>query len=404
MNSVTRILPEWWQRRVAAAGVGVLVGLAVAIGANGLPALLAIIGLAIGLVSGSLLLAWAADVAEVALRGRFVLIAVALAGVLPELTVEVQLAYGQQPQFVTANLTGATRLLLAAAVALPAFGRAPLTTRPRTQQVLAGPGRRLDLAVLAAAAVAGVTVIATGELTLVHGVVFASLYVLYLSKSGASTEPSSPVAGVPAGIAALGATTARRLCCAMFVAATAGVILTARPFPGEMVRGGAAFGVDPYLLIQYVIPLATETPELVVAGAFVLNRRPDRAVALLLVAAVTQWTVALAAVSGAYLVGGGGIMLPLSGRERVELLLTTSTTLMTTAALISLRLERIDAWIVTFAYGLQAVFTGPQARLIIGVALTIFATAVLIDRRRFLLVTLAALEPRSNRQVPQNPG
>ena len=76
-------------------------------------------GSGIGLIGASFMLAWAADAGEAVFSGGLVLAAVALVGVLPEFIIEVHFAFIQQAELVTANLTGATRLLLTGAVALP---------------------------------------------------------------------------------------------------------------------------------------------------------------------------------------------------------------------------------------------------------------------------------------------
>src|SRR6266498_324539 len=223
----------------------------------------------------------------------------------------------RQAQLVTANLTGATRLLLTTAIAMPALGAVLLRSHGQAMpRLVLNPARRLDLAVLALAALSSLFVIARGRLTLIEGIILGALYVLYMLP-GQDAEDEHPAAiGVAAEIASLDRASRRRLYGALLVFAAVAVFMTARAFPAELLRAGQAFGIDPYLLIQWVIPLFTEVPELVVAGALVLYRRPAEGVALLLAASVTQWTLALASISGAYLLGGGGPALPLSGRAR----------------------------------------------------------------------------------------
>ena len=69
------------------------------------------VGLGIGLIGASFLLAWAADAGDAVFHGGFVLAVIALVTVLPEFIIEVRFAFIQQTELVTANLTGATRLL-----------------------------------------------------------------------------------------------------------------------------------------------------------------------------------------------------------------------------------------------------------------------------------------------------
>ena len=89
-----------------------------------LPVQLAMVGLGIGLIGASFMLAWAADAGEAVFSGGLVLAAVALVTVLPEFIIEVRFAYIQSAELVTANLTGATRLLLTGAIGAAAARRA----------------------------------------------------------------------------------------------------------------------------------------------------------------------------------------------------------------------------------------------------------------------------------------
>src|SRR6187455_1155817 len=115
----TRSVSPTWRRQlwiaVGCAAFGVLVHLAGPI----IPVELATLGLAVGLIAASFLLAWAADAGEAVFSGGLVLAVIALVAVLPEFIIEIRFAYTQQTELVSANLTGATRLLLMGATALP---------------------------------------------------------------------------------------------------------------------------------------------------------------------------------------------------------------------------------------------------------------------------------------------
>ena len=83
--------------------------------------------------------------------------AVAFVAILPEYIVEVHFAFTGQAEYVTANLTGASRLLLGVCVALPAAVAllpAPLAAGPLGPVALE-PAQRLELAILALAVAVG---------------------------------------------------------------------------------------------------------------------------------------------------------------------------------------------------------------------------------------------------------
>src|SRR6188472_557308 len=103
--------------------------------------------------------AWASDAGDAVFSSGFVLAVIALLAVLPEFIIEVRFAYIQQTELVTANLTGATRLLLAGAIALPLL----VAFLARRRNSAAAPyqlkaTRRLELGILAVTAVFAVQI------------------------------------------------------------------------------------------------------------------------------------------------------------------------------------------------------------------------------------------------------
>jgi cation:H+ antiporter len=369
-----------WQRRMAGAGSCACLGVLAAVAGGQWPAFISAAILGVGIAAASLMLAWGVDVALGELSGRLVILAAAVVATLPELTVEVHLAFTRQSDLVSANLTGATRLDLAAAVAIPAIGAAVLQARGQPMPPpIAGPGAgRQDLAVLAIAALGALALAATGRLTLLEGLLLGALYVAYVlgGRSAGDQEPAA-LAGVAAQIAALPRASRRRLSAALFIAGAVSAFTIASAFPDELIRAGLNAGIEPYLLIQTVVPLFTEAPELVMAGTLTLHGRARQGIALLVASSLIQSTLALASISTAYLAGGGGAMLRLAGPGRIELALTAAITLVTVAALGARKPHRVDGWIVVGAFALQAAFTSWPAHLFLALALLIYAIDVL---------------------------
>ena len=370
-----------WQRRMAGAGSCACLGVLAAVAGGTSQAFLSATMLGVGIAAASVLLAWGVDAALGELSGRLVILAAAVVTTLPELTVEAHLGFTRQADLVSANLTGATRLDLAAAVALPAVGAAVLRARGQpTPPLRPGPSAlRQDLGVLGFAAFGALALAATGRLTLLEGLLLGALYVASVlrGRSAGDEEPAA-AAGVAAEIAALPRGSRRRVSGAMFTAGAASVLVIASAFPDDLTRAGLSAGIDPYLLIQTVVPLFTEAPELVVAFMLALHRRPGQGIALLVASSLIQSTLALASVSTAYLAGGGGATLSLAGRGRIELALTAAITLVTVAALSTRKPHRVDAWIVVGAFGVQAVFTSWPIHLFLALALLIYAIDVLV--------------------------
>ncbi len=244
-----------------------------------LPVPVATIGLGVGLVAAAFMLAWAADAGDAVFSGGLILAVVAAIAVLPEYVIEVHFAFTQQAELVTANLTGATRLLLVCAVALPLL--VALLARRGTdvveRPIRLAPQRRLELAILLIAALFAVQILIRGGASVFDGLVLLGLYVLYARRVQGTPDEDAAVVGVAAGLVSLPVRWRRAAVTGLMVAAGAVVLATATPFTHALLSTGVSLGLDPYILIQSVVPVATEAPELVVVAVLVSNRRPARA-------------------------------------------------------------------------------------------------------------------------------
>ncbi len=380
------------------AGLGVAVHLA----GPFLPVLLTTAGLGAGLIGASFLLAWAADAGEAVFSGGLVLAAVALVGVLPELTIEVHFAFIQRADLVTANLTGATRLLLTGAIALPllvAFNAQRRGHTPPPAVRVAGH-RRLELGILLVTAVFAVQIIVRGSLSVLDGVVLLGLYVWYARRVQGSPDEEPAVAGVPAGLLSLPPSYRRPAVAALIIGAALVVVTIASPFTHALLLTGSSIGVDPYVMIQLVVPVATEAPEVIVVAVLVANRRPAQGLALFLASSVSQWTLGLGSLPIAYLAGGGGFSLPLAGREQLELALTGAVTLFVVAALATLRPARVDALLAAGVYAAEVVWPTTPVRFAGTFVLAVFALNLLLARRRRLRGLLRAAFGRAHAAPP----
>jgi len=351
--------------------------------------------LGIGLIAAAFMLAWAADAGESVFSGGPVLAAVAVVGVLPEFIIEVHFAFVQQAELVTANLTGATRLLLSCAVALPLLVgilRSRGTSGMSGVIRLAAP-RRLELGVLLVAALFGLQILVKGGATVFDGCVLLFLYVLYVRRVQGTPDEEPAVIGVAAGLVSLRPNWRRPAVAGLILAAGVVVVLTANPFTHGLLDTGVSLGLDPYLLIQSVVPVATEAPELVVVAVLVSNRRPAQGLALLLASSVSQWTLGLGSLPLAYAAGGGSVSLPLAPREQLELGLTAAVTLFVVAALTTLAPERVDAVLIAVVFVIQLIYPTPFIRFVAALVLMVVAIDLFASRWRHLPPTLRSIRP-----------
>ena len=350
-----------------------------------LPVQAEMIGLGVGMIGASFMLAWAADAGESVFSGGFVLAAVALVTVLPEFIIEVRFAYIQSAELVTANLTGATGLLLTGAIGLPLLVAFMARSRGRSAPPLElAPTRRLELGILLITAVFAIHVAVRGSLTIFDGVILIALYVLYARRVQGTPDEEPAVVGVAAGLLSLPPAYRRLTITALIVLPVVVVITIGNPFADALLQTGTSLGLDPYLLIQSVVPAATEAPEFVVVSILVINHRPAQGLALFLASSVSQWTLGMGALPLAYAAGGGGISMPLAAREQLEVGFTIAVTLFVVAALATLRPERVDAYLMLSVFVVQLIYPSPFIRFAATFVLLVFAIDLLIARRHFV--------------------
>jgi cation:H+ antiporter len=397
-TSAPRVQGAAWQRTLLVAGGCAVVGLLVDLASPVFPMPLETVGLGIGLVGASFLLGWAADAGDAVFSGGFVLAVIALLAVLPEFVIETRFAYVQETELVTANLTGATRLLLTGAVGLPLA--VAFIARRRSQAaaslVLAAP-RRLELAMLLTTAIFAIQIVVTGNLTVLDGVILVSLYAFYARRVQGTPEEEPAVLGVPAGLVSLPPRYRRPVIAALMLGAGAVVVTIANPFADALLGTGTSLGIDPYFLIQSVVPLASEAPEFVVVAVLVANRRPAQGLALFLASAVSQWTLAMGALPIAFFAGGGGTSMPLDAHQQLEMGYTVGLTLFAVAALVSLRPERLDAMLMVGLLAIQLIYPTAFIQLASTFIFLVFALDLLVDRRHAVRSLFGALLGRRER-------
>jgi cation:H+ antiporter len=367
-------------------------GLLVRLSGGAAPYPVQLVAYGTAVVAAAFMLAWACEAAQVDFAHGIVVSAVAFVAILPEFIVEVHFALTAQTEYVAANLTGASRLLLAFAVALPAAVALVPGSR-RLGPLELAPPQRIELAILALGALWSMRAVLAGKLTLLDAAVLISLYGLYLRRVAGAGGESPPPMGIAEQLAELPKDERRRWVGGLMLFAAVVILLTAVPFGDAVLGSGALVGISPFLLLQWIVPVATETPELVVAFVLLTHGRGGQSIAVLLAGAVSQYTFALGMLHVAYAAGAASGPMPLAGRERVELLLTVGVALYATAALVNLRLSRGDSSIMLALFAGQLLLPSVVTRLVFAVMFWVVALDVLAAERHRLPALAAALRP-----------
>jgi cation:H+ antiporter len=368
-------------------------------------------------VATAFLLAWAAEAAQLDISGSLATAVLALIAVLPEYAVDLYFSYsaGSDPsraQFAAANMTGSNRLLigigwpLVAFVAFAAYkrrrskGEADTDESVSADEVRMAPVRRIELGFLAIASAYAFTVPFTHRLAVYDSVVLLSLFGLYLWRVAKEEQTEPELIGVSAALGELPQRQRRIVVPSLFLAAAAIVLTSAEPFANGLVGTGARLGVDQFLLVQWLAPLASEAPELIVACLFAWRLRAGDALGTLLSSKVNQWTLLVGSLPLAYLAGGGSHGLQLDARQTEEFFLTSAQALLALAVVIDLRFNRREAIALLTLFVLQFPFPSTTVRMAFSAAYMIGAIGILVRRRRQIPVVARSLWPTRSSKAP----
>ncbi len=302
-------------------------------------------GLAI--VGAAFMLSWATELAEEYVPASFALIVLALISVLPEYAVDMHFAWmaGKDPvyrEYAVANMTGANRILIGVGWSMLVFVQY-FQGRGKVLEVL--PTQRLELGFLLAATMYSLILPIKGTISLIDTVVLFVLFGLYVWRSLKVEQHEHPLLGPAKWIADRTASPARIAIIAVFlVYACAAIWFSAEPFAEGLIEVGKHWDVDEFVLIQLVAPLASESPEFIVAILFVLRHRGSMALGALVSSKVNQWTLLVGAIPLFYCASRGDFSpMELEARPKEELLLTSAQSLFAVAVLADLKFTLLEA-------------------------------------------------------------
>ena len=351
---------------------------------------IAVFGCAV--VASAFLLVWAGEAAHHDIAGSLATAILAVIAVLPEYAVDLYFAFTaakvpQNAHYAAANMTGSNRLLLGLGwpfvALLFAFGLRRRGERPRGVEL--GEGRRTELFFLGAASIYSLVIPITRRLAWYDAVALLSLFIAYLWVAARGEHSEPDLVGTAKYIGDLPRKVRRTVIVALFVLAAFLVLLAAEPFASALVEGGKALGVDEFLLVQWLAPIASESPELLVAGVLSLRGQGDAALGTLLSSKVNQWTLLVGSLPLAFLAGGGSSTgIALDARQTEEFILTAAQTVLGFAVLLDLRLAVWESLALLVLFAVQFPFPEPGVRLLISAAYAAIALAVIVRRRAYL--------------------
>jgi len=323
----------------------------------------AVFGIAV--LAAGFMLSWGAEAAEKRISQGLILAVVALVTVLPEYAVDMYYAYraGQEPEsnyvhYAAANMTGANRLLVGVAWPLMAMLH---WWRTRQRGIALATVNMVEVGFLLLASLYAFVIVLKNRIELFDTVVLVAIFGAYLWQAGRmpKIETGLEADDEPGPAAALSTLApARQWAWMAGLATVAAVVIlaSAEPFAESLVASGRVLGIDEFLLIQWLAPLASEAPAVVIAVLFVLSGRAEGGLTTMISDKINQWTLLVGMLPIAMSVGAGALTsLPLDARQHEEFFLTAAQSLFGVALLLRLRFSVWSAVVLAALFSVQLV-------------------------------------------------
>ncbi|MGH3977774.1 MAG: sodium/calcium exchanger protein [Pseudonocardiaceae bacterium] len=384
-----------------------------------LPPLLAAAIFGTAIVGAAFVLSWAAEAAQVDISAGLALAVLALLAVLPEYAVDFVFTYqagqvyeqqgacvpnegGANPcSLALANMTGANRVLVGvgwplvvlvaswAALRNRRAGGAP-DDDTRVGEVRLVPAMSAEVVFLGIATLYSLTLPLRSSLTLIDAGVLVAIFALYAWRLSKAPPEEPELAGVSAWVGEQPRRRRRTLVTTFFVVAALVILATAEHFSEALVSTGQQLGIDQFLLVQWVAPLASESPELIVACLYAWRLAASNSLGTLLSSKVNQWTLLVGTIPVVFALSATTTDgLPIDTNQRLELLLTAAQSLFAVAILVNLSLTITGALALLSLFSVQFVVSitaPPSVNQVVIVALSVvyvvLAIGQFVRRRR----------------------
>jgi cation:H+ antiporter len=260
-----------------------------------------------------------------------------------------------------ANMTGANRLLIGIGWTMVVFiafhrlkSKGKLPTTGRWEGVRLDREHSIEIAFLALATVYSLTLPLKHSITLWDAAILVTIFVLYTIRVSRAPAEEPHLVGPARYVGTFTTAQRRTTVIAIAVFAAAVILLVAERFAEALVASGEALGVSEFLLVQWVAPLASEAPELLVAGLYAWRLNTSSGLGTLVSSKVNQWTLLVGTLPIVFAIAAGGLHgLPLDTVQREELFLTAAQSFFAVAVISSLTMSLREAGLLFSLFWFQ---------------------------------------------------
>jgi len=334
-------------------------------------------GLAI--VGAGYILSEFSEIAQIDVPKGFALAVIALIAVLPEYVVDLYFAWmaSKNPHYASyasANMTGANRLLIGFGWSLVVFLHFLKTKR---KKVVLHEGFRWEMGILAIATIYSFSIPARGHLSFVDVIFLIGLFGFYAYKTARGrVEKIEAETSLFQFMESISKIKRGFLIVLGFLYGGFVVFISAEHFAEGLLKVGESLKIEKFILVQWVAPLASEAPELIVAIIFVLKGKAENSLGMLVSSKINQWTLLVGCIPLVYSISGITLHpFELDMRQTEEIFLTSAQSLFALIVLSELDLDLMEALLLFLLFFLQLILPNPYTRLIFSfvyIALSLF--------------------------------
>src|SRR5262249_14011325 len=250
----------------------------------------------------------------------------------------------------------------------------------------------IELAFLAVATAYSLTLPLKTTITLLDAAVLIGIFVVYTIRIASAPAEEPHLVGPARYLGTFSNRPRRAIVGGLFVFAALVILLVAEHFAEALVGTGREFAISEFLLVQWLAPLASEAPELLVAGLYAWRLNTNAGLGTLVSSKVNQWTLLVGTLPIVFAVASGSLQgLPVETRQREELLLTASQSVFAVATWASLSLSLREAGLLLVLFFAQFVIGAlvPASwhgieRIAVSVVYLVLAVAILARQWRYL--------------------
>jgi cation:H+ antiporter len=318
----------------------------------------------IAVFAAAYLLSWSAEVAQIDIPPALALGLLALVAVLPEYAVDMYFAWraGSNPSYIpyaAANMTGSNRLLIGLGWPLVVW---VCVWKTKKNEVVLKKRLSVEISILMAATVYAFIIPIKGTLSWVDSVVLGSLFLWYFYRIlKGNVESQELEEGAAEMIASWGVSVRRGVALVLFFLAGAVIFLAAQPFAEGLLSAGRKFGINEFILVQWLAPLASESPEFIVAAIFAYRGLASSSFNTLLSSKLNQWTLLVGMLPLAFAFSARSFHpMVLDANQCEEIFLTAAMSLLAVVMILDFKFHKMEAGVLFVLFAVQTLYPAVQ--------------------------------------------